>query len=338
LVTDPTTAVNQGKTLIGIQIGTMSQADLNAAFPPDVVTPGTTKGMAMTALGYLSQGDMGEAMKSVDATTPTSVTPTERAPGVYQNFATYQDGTGAWVGSPRLQLKPAPTQFLEVNDGLSAWQATTGALNVLSQQNLGNRGTRQAAAMLTGLGIDVSQIGGDQAALYQTALAHAVIAATNIAGASGSRSQKIIQQIQNTLPKYTDAPDIKAAKLNAAGALLDSLVKPLVGGLVSSGYAIPPDMAGYYRSRGLDSKSITQLEGDYLKGMGAPLPAPDGDPLDAGDDSVNSPPGGPDAAGGSPDGGASAPPSTVSPIGSNSPPNPDPNAGWSITPMPSGAQ
>lgn len=309
--TDPTTAANQGAVLVGIQTGKANQQQLNAAFPPDTVnfTPGTPQKAA--AVGDMAQGDIGAAL--TDLNPAPKIAKEQRAPGVYQNFATYPDGTSGWVGRPRLQLSPTPQPVAQAADGVAAWQATTGALDTLSTAAPGSRAFRQAQQILTGQGIDA----GNVPAAWAAATAHAAIAAEQLTGAGGSRSVTFLNMIKTTLPNYTDAPNIRQAKLRAANALLSSIVKPIVGTLVSNGEVVPPAMVDYFNSNKLESKSMTDLSNEYVGISGDP------EAENSGDDSEN--PGGDGGGGGGgttpgapePDG------STASENGSTSPTSPE---------------
>jgi hypothetical protein len=278
-VTDPTTAINQAATTLNYALGNASQQQLNAAYPPDNIqfTPGTPQKAA--AAGDLAQGKIGDAMTDLNPV-PT-ITQEQRHPGIYQNFATYPDGTSGWVGRPRVQFAPTPAPAAQAADGVSAWEATTGALSQLSALAPGSRITRQVQQTLNEQGIDA----GDVPAAYAAVTAHAVIATEQLMGAGGSRGVTVLNMIKSTLPKYTDAPNIRALKLRAADALLSSIVKPIVGTLNANGETIPPAMQTYFNSHGLMNKSMTDLANEYVGISGDP------DVGNGGDGSGNSGPG-----------------------------------------------
>jgi hypothetical protein len=325
--TDPASAVSQGQAVLGYQLGNMNQQQLNAAFPPDNVTPSITAGNKEQALLGLASGDMKTAGSALNYTKPLSIKMEERAPGIYQNYATYQDGNGGFVGRPIVQLKPTPQKTEQFAEGVDAWQATTQALSVLGQLAPGSRVTRQASNALIKIGIDPTQYGGNVNALYDTALQHANIAARNVAGAGGSIGFKNIQAITDTLPKYTDDANIKAAKLNAANALLDTAVKPAVLGLAANGMVVPPTLKDYFNSRDLLKKDVDALAGEYTIGDGS---GEAGNPLAVGGNDENAGQGGGQGGDDSGDGTA------VAPVGGGAATTPendstsDPFAGFSL--------
>jgi hypothetical protein len=275
--TDPSSVVNQAQTTLNYALGNADQTALNAAYPPDNVNGKLSQGQLVDAELNLASGNFAGAGTALQ-NKPLAVKMEERAPGVFQNYATYQNpDSDGWVGRPIYRPKPTPPKFEQLAQGVDSWLATNKALSTLSQIPVGGRISRQLQQQLVSVGIDPSQYGNTNTAiLFDTVVAHASLAARNLAGAGGSIGYKNLQVITDTLPKFTDDPNIKAAKLNAGNALLDTAVRPAVLNLQASGYVIPPSLGQIFKDRDLLSKDVDQEAAGYLVGSGAENASNDG--------------------------------------------------------------
>ncbi len=316
-LTDPQGIVDQAQAVLQVSTGAASPATLAQAFPPDPPPKGISSGQAMEIGGYAAQGDLGQAGKALAAAQqPVSSKLTQRAPGVWQNLVTYQDGSPGWVGRPI--YKPAPTNSKDATtaNAISAWDGTVTTLSKLADPLAkSGRVNRTINKELISFGLTPILPGGSSAAAFEYTRQHAIMLAGAIERSfGGSRAQNLQNKVQDLLPKLGDSPKDAAGKVRAGQALIDIQVKTLVGQLSANGQVIPPELLDIYNRHDLADKSFSQLNDEYLP----MLPTKDltaADPVEIPEGAASDGGGGPSGEGGA----------TPIPAGNPAPSSPPPS-------------